>query len=211
MAGGFQRSVIGLLGLVLCTGALFAQSRNPDDLAAGKLLVAPKDYTDPNFAKSVILLIDYDENGALGLMINRQTKVPVSRVLSEVKGADSYSGSAYLGGPVSLEAVLALLKSHSDTHAGEQVISDLYFITKKSDLESALASDRGAGNLHIYLGYCGWGPGQLDNEVRRGDWHIVDATAQIVFDSEPSTLWSRMIARTETRTARLLRSIQTAR
>jgi putative transcriptional regulator len=191
------------VGTLLCASVLLAQSRRPEDLGVGKLLVAPRDFSDPNFAESVVLLIEYSEDGAVGLMINRQTKLPVSRLLPELKGSDKYSGPAYLGGPVSLEAVLALLQSRAEPPPTQQVLGDVYLLSTKTDLEAALAAGAGQNQLRIYFGYCGWGPGQLENELQRGDWYIFDGSEQAVFDSNPATLWSRMIARTEERTARM--------
>jgi putative transcriptional regulator len=191
------------VGALLCASIAMAQSRRPEDLGVGKLLVATRDLADPNFAESVVLLVDYGEDGAVGLMINRQTKVPVSRALPELKGSNKYSDPAYLGGPVTIGAVMALLQSRTEPHPTKHIFGNVYLLSTKSELEAALAAGKGSGDLRVYLGYCGWGPGQLESELRRGDWHIFDASEQLVFDANPSTLWSRMIARTEVRTARM--------
>jgi putative transcriptional regulator len=191
------------VGGLLCASALLAQSRRSEDLRVGKLLVAPRDSADPNFAESVVLLVDYGEDGAVGLMINRQTKLPVSRVLPELKESSKYSDPAYLGGPVTIGAVMALLQSRTEPHPTRHLFGNVYLVTTKPELEAALAAGIGPAELRIYLGYCGWGPGQLENELQRGDWYIFDGSELLVFDSHPSTLWSRMIARTEVRTARM--------
>jgi putative transcriptional regulator len=77
-----------------------AQSMQPDDLAAGKMLVASRDLPDPNFSKTVILLVQYDDEGVVGLILNRRSKVPISRVLEDVGGAKERSDPIYAGGPV---------------------------------------------------------------------------------------------------------------
>jgi putative transcriptional regulator len=203
MTFGFRNAlsimILGLLGAAV----LMAQSRRPDDLGVGKLLVVPRDFPDPNFAESVVLLVHYGEDGVVGVMINRRTRVPISRVLPELKGANKYSDPVFVGGPVELGVVMALLQSRTDLHDATRVFGSVYLVSTKGNLETALASGVGPNELRIYLGYCGWTRAQLENEVKRGDWYIFDRSEKIVFDSNPSTLWSRMIARTEVRIARL--------
>lgn len=188
---------------LLSVSLLLGQSRKPEDLAAGKLLVVPRDSPDPNFAESVVLLIHYGEDGVLGLMMNRRTTLPVSRVLRELKGASKDSDPVYVGGPVEMQTVLALLQSRAELHDATHVFGNIYLVSTKRDLETALAAGMGPSELRIYVGYCGWARGQLENEVRRGGWYIFNGSEGLVFDSNPSTIWSRMIARTELRTARL--------
>jgi putative AlgH/UPF0301 family transcriptional regulator len=79
----------------------------------------------------------------------------------------------------------------------------VYLVSNKAELEKGLAAGKGSKDLRIYLGYCGWSPGQLENEVNRGGWYIFNGNEGLVFDSNPSTLWSRLIARTEMHIARL--------
>ena len=88
-----------------------AQSTLPADLGAGKLLVASRDLPDPNFAKTVILLVQYDADGVVGLILNRRSKVPISRVLGEVAGAKERPDPVYAGGPVGRTEVLALVRA----------------------------------------------------------------------------------------------------
>src|SRR5215475_7512801 len=92
--------------VLLLPGVVTSQSQRATDLAVGKLLVAPRNAPDPNFAESVILLAQLDKTGALGLMINHRTRVPISRVLEEFKAANNRSDPVYLGGPVELEVVM---------------------------------------------------------------------------------------------------------
>jgi putative transcriptional regulator len=183
----------GLLGASI----LLAQSRRPEDLGVGKLLVVPRQSPDPSFAESVVLLVRYAEDATVGLMINRQTTLPVSGVLRDLKGSTNYSQPLYAGGPVQVELVQALLQSAAGPHDAAHVFGSVYLVSKKAELEKALVAGRGSKELRIYLGYCGWSRGQLENEVNRGGWYIFDGGEGLVFDSNPSTLWSRMIARTE--------------
>lgn len=197
---GLSLVICGLLG----ASSLLAQSRRPEDLRVGKLLVVPRHSPDPAFAESVVLLVHYAEDGTVGLVINRQTTLPVSRVLRDLKGASNNSDPLYAGGPVQIEAVRALLQSRAGPHDETHLFGNVYLVSKKADLEKALDAGKGSSEFRIYLGYCGWNRGQLENEVNQGGWYIFDGTEGVVFDSKPSTLWSRMIARTELNVVRLL-------
>jgi putative AlgH/UPF0301 family transcriptional regulator len=179
-----------------------AQSRRVRDLAVGKLLVAPRDAPDPNFARTVILLVQQDRQSALGLIVNRRTKVPISMALKDWKSAKDKSDPVYMGGPVELDGVLALLKMAAQPGDAARVMEDVYLVSSRDPLEKALALGTSPAKLRLYLGYCGWGRGQLENEVELGAWYIFNATPSLVFDSDPASLWSRLIAQTEQRIAR---------
>lgn len=183
---------------VLCGSTVVAaQSTSVDDLAVGKLLVSSRGLGDPAFAESVVLLVDYDQHGAVGLMINRRTQEPISHILRDVDTAKRGSDLIYIGGPVELDAVFALLRAQKKPDAAALVLGEVYLVSAKSPLEKALATGSGDGDVRVYLGYCGWDAGQLQNEVRLGGWWIFDASANVVFDSHPDSVWSRLIARTE--------------
>ena len=201
----FRHGLLLVIWGLLSASTVLAQSRRPEDLGVGKLLVVPRDSPDPNFAESVVLLVHYAEDGTVGLMINRQTKLPVSRVLSDLKGSSKYPDPVYAGGPVQIEVVQALLQSRAGPHNATHVFGNVYLVSKKVELEEALSAGKGSTELRIYLGYCGWSRGQLENELNRGGWYIFDGSEGLVFDSNPSTLWSRMIARTEQQIVRLQR------
>ena len=193
-----------VIWVLLGASTLVAQSKRPEDLGVGKLLVVPRNSPDPNFAESVVLLVHYAEDGTVGLMINRQTKLPVSGVVRDLKGSSNYSDPAYAGGPVAMEGVLALLQSRAGRHDATHLFGNVYLVSK-AQLEEVLSAGKGSKELRIYLGYCGWSRGQLENELNRGGWYIFDGSEGLVFDSNPSTLWFRMIARTEQQIARLQR------
>src|SRR5215472_18262235 len=97
------------------------QSRNPRDLGPGKLLVASRELADPNFAKTVVLLVHYDTEGVVGLMLNRRTDLPVARVFAQLEAAKGRSDTVYLGGPVGTPTVFALLQSTDKVEEAEHV------------------------------------------------------------------------------------------
>ena len=195
-----------LAALLACAAwPAFCQS---DDIAVGKLLVASRDLGDPNFAKTVILLVRYDdEKGAVGLVINKRTDVPISRVFRDLKEAKGRGDPIYIGGPVELNTVMALLKTGNKPEGATRVFGDVYLISDKDLLTQTLASKAEATVFHTYVGYAGWGPGQLEHEVQLGAWHIMRGDAAAVFHADPDALWDRLIQRTETNIALLHRSI----
>jgi putative transcriptional regulator len=187
---------------VLLAGFARAQPARPEDLAAGKFLVAPRDAPDRHFAETVILLIDYSPDGAAGLIVNRETKVPLSRALEKISGAKERSDFAYSGGPVEGSAVLALLRSRTKPQDARRVFGDVHLISSRALLDKTLAAGTSPDEVRVYLGYAGWGPGQLQREVEHGGWHILRGDADIVFDPEPGSVWRRLVRRTETQVAR---------
>lgn len=182
---------------VCLAGGLAAQSQKPEDLAPGKILVTARTSPDPMFAQSVILLVQYDESGALGLMLNTPTEIHISEALKALKGAKKSPDFVYLGGPVEPEGVLALLRAPGKGGDLTHVAHGTYLASSRKVLEDALSQGKRSGELRVYLGYCGWTEEQLQNEVRRGAWYIFNPSDDIVFDPRPGSLWNRLIERTE--------------
>jgi len=175
-----------------------APAKGQDKLASGQFLVAARELGDPNFAQAVILLIDYDsDKGAMGLIVNRRTDMPVSRLLGDLKEAKGRTDPIYVGGPVELTSVLALLKSGSKPGDAKHVFGDVYLLNTKEQLQKTLAAGPESGSFHVFVGYAGWGAGQLEHEVELGAWHVMSADAAIVFHSDPDSVWPRLIRRTE--------------
>lgn len=173
------------------------QSRNPRDLAPGKLLVASRGLADPNFAETVILLVHSDTDSVVGLILNRRTELPISRVLAPLKTAKDLSDPVYLGGPVETPTVFALLRSKSNVEDSEHVFEDVYWISAKTALEKIISSHPDRGGFHVYLGYAGWSTIQLRNEIRLGGWFVFPPDNQTVFNANPDSLWREMIKKTE--------------
>jgi putative transcriptional regulator len=168
----------------------------------GKLLVAHRDLPDPNFAETVILVMHYDETGAMGLIINRQTTVPLKRALREFVSAQERSDPVYLGGPVSRTGARALARSATAPAEARHIFADIYVVTGKESLEALLGSAKsGPQTLRVYFGYAGWAPGQLESEIDAGMWHVLGGDPAVVFDLDPASVWSRMIERTEVHVA----------
>ncbi|HEX4134282.1 MAG TPA: YqgE/AlgH family protein [Bryobacteraceae bacterium] len=190
--------------LVLAAGLLLpgpfcaAQSTQEKDLGLGKILIMQRNVPDPHFAHSVILLAKFDRTGSLGLMLHYRSDMSIRKALAGMKGAENRTDTLFVGGPVEMQGVLALLRSDVPPEDASHVAGKLYLLTSKQSISAALADKkRKPGDLHVYLGYTGWAAGQLEREVRLNGWYIFDYDQSLVFDEHPETLWDRLIARTE--------------
>lgn len=189
----------------IAAGGLVPALWADDDLAQGKILVADVKLKDPSFEKAVVYLITYDDQGAVGLILNRETDTPVTKILSGVKEAANRKDFAFQGGPVEPSSVMALYRTVASTSRRQgtrQVGRDVVALLNEAALKTALAAGADPNALRFYTGYAGWGPGQLENEVDVGAWTVLSGDSKTVFDSTPETLWDRLNRRKDERVAR---------
>lgn len=159
--------------------------------AAGKLLVASRELQGPTFAETVVLLVHYDDDGAVGLIVNRPMSITPAIALPRLPMLADYRGPLYLGGPVDRRRILALQRSKQPRDTAAMVFGDVY--VRPLD-EALLAEPLGdSSRLRLYVGYAGWGPGQLDEELARGSWHVASASEELVFSDAPDTVWRRLL------------------
>jgi len=180
---------VGILAGLCCAASPLLAA---DELAQGQILVADRKLRDPHFAGSVVVLITYDDEGAVGLILNRKTETPVTKILGSVKEAEGRKDLAFEGGPVETQSILALTRSREKLNGMQHLFGDVYAILSEGPLKKTLATGVGSNLLRFYMGYAGWGPGQLDAEVDAGAWHIVKGDANAVFDPDPDSLWERL-------------------
>jgi putative transcriptional regulator len=173
-----------------------------EDLAAGKVLVARRDLRDPNFFRTVVLLVRYGPKGAMGLIINRQMKLPISRLFDDLKEAEGRTDPVFEGGPVARTGAVGLLRAPRKPNEAEAVLGDIHLVSTRKLLEETLVAGTKSDAFRVYLGYSGWAPGQLEAEVEIGTWYIFGGDAGMVFDPDPQSVWERLIRRTEMRIAR---------
>lgn len=192
-----------IAGIAAVMALCIAPLRAEDEIEEGKILVADRDLKDPNFANTVVVIITYDERGTVGLIVNRQSDTPVTRILDGVKEAAGRKDLAFEGGPLEGKSVLALLRSAGNVPGTKHLFGDVYAVLSEEPLRQALKDSAGSDRLRFYLGYAGWGPGQLEAEVDAGAWQVLDGNAKTVFDATPDTLWERLTRRSTLRVARL--------
>ncbi|GAB4187622.1 MAG: YqgE/AlgH family protein [Phycisphaeraceae bacterium] len=160
------------------------------DSLQGKLLLAAPALVDPNFARSVVLIVRHDEQGAMGLVLNRPTGVKVREAVVPDGGWSCTTEAELLrGGPC--DGPLMVLHNHAQL-AQETVLAGVYF-TVDSDLVKELLSQE-VDEARFFHGYAGWAAGQLEGELAAGGWVVMDATEQIVFQPDMDTeTWAALL------------------
>lgn len=169
------------------SGAQFIDSQH---LAAGQFLVATDKLGDPNFSESVIVLVQYDAGeGAVGIIVNRKTQLSLSRIFPDKKATDD---PVFEGGPVEIQVVQALLRSATKPGKGTLLVGDVYATGSKQEIDKAISARVAPSKFRAFLGYAGWGGGQLEAEIQAGAWSVLKATPKMLFDEDPDTLWERL-------------------
>ncbi len=163
--------------------------------ATGKLLVASPRTGGTVFRRSVVLVLQHDEDGAQGVVLNHPLNAPVSAVLPPWQEFVTDPPNVFQGGPVALDSALGLVTVPGDRPEPEGVRL-LFGGLGLVDLDVApLAVMPGVAGLRIFAGYSGWSDGQLEQEIRDGGWYVVEAEARDAFSPEPRTLWSSVLRR----------------
>jgi putative transcriptional regulator len=165
----------------------------PEHPAQGVLLVASPGLRDPNFAQTVVLLADYSDEGAMGIIVNRPTALELEQILPEVEALQGREDLVYLGGPVNRQQILLLVRTRDPPSGAIRVFADLYLSATLEPLEMAVQPGEKFEGFRAYAGYAGWGPGQLENEIRRGDWKLQPGTTRRVMRTDVSRMWDELI------------------
>jgi putative transcriptional regulator len=180
------------------------QSRPEIKPARGKFLVASRQLLDPQFSETVVLLIEYNSAGAMGVIINRPSELKLSEVLPELEVLRQRPDIVYLGGPVAKNQLLLLIRTSSPPEDSYRVFKDIYVTSSQAVIQRILRDRKGEERFRAYAGYAGWAPGQLDHEILRGGWHVIRADAGTVFDRSASEIWPDLIQRSSAKWVRLV-------
>jgi putative transcriptional regulator len=159
----------------------------------GRLLVATPLIGDPNFERTVVLILAHDEDGAFGVVLNRPSDTLVDEIAPEWSPHVSSPGVVFVGGPVGRDAVIGLARSGDRmvSHVHDQ-LGDLGTI----DLNDAPPEgDRPCAALRLFAGGAGWTSRQLDDELREGAWWVVDAHVDDILTQDPAHLWATVLRR----------------
>jgi putative transcriptional regulator len=177
------------------TRAATQRNRAPSatQLSQGRLLIASRRLGDPNFAAAVVLLLSYDKHGAMGIVINRPTQIRLAAALPEITELRDRPDRVFLGGPVSVNVMVLLIRSHNPPQSAQRVFADVYASGSRAVLRKALSGK--PARLRAYAGYAGWAPSQLEAEVARGDWLVVSPDVATVFDTPAAEMWPKLIER----------------
>lgn len=164
------------------------------DPLRGRLLVATPTLYDPNFFRTVVLVLEHGDEGAIGVVLNRPSETAVGESLPDWNPLASDPGVVFVGGPVSPDAAIGLARAGSVDHADgwAPLLGHLGTV----DLARApLDLPIDVQNLRVFAGYAGWSAGQLDGEVDSAGWFVLDAAPDDVFTSEPVGLWASVLRR----------------
>jgi putative transcriptional regulator len=166
-----------------------------EELAKGKFLVAARQLIDPNFRETVVLLVEYGLEGAMGLVINRPSNVTLASVFPDIKELKQRKDIIYVGGPVAVNQILLLIGSKTVPDHATPVSEGVYISSSWKVLERLMKQTGKDEHFRLFAGYAGWAPSQLDFERTRGDWHVLKAEAEMVFSQNPDELWPELIRR----------------
>jgi len=185
-----------LLAVVFISGQCLAQVTpvaGPQlEPKKGRFLVATDKLSNTSFKETVIFVTHFSSLGATGIAINRPAHIPLSEAFPTIKELSSLKESLYLGGPVKTNGIFVLMKTKRP-HAGmKQVTDDIYFTVGLNAVIHGSSKAEDGEVARAYAGYTGWRAGQLQEEIKRGDWIIVDTDTSIVFEENPDNLWQRL-------------------
>ncbi len=190
--------------LALAIAAASAPAERPAERGAkegslaGRLLVALPEMTDPRFQETVIYLVDHNESGAFGLVVNRPLgEIPLADLMArlgvEPKGAEGTLGIFY-GGPVEPGRGFVLHSADYES-ASTRYLGGGFALSLGLSVLRDIAAGEGPARSLVIFGYAGWGPGQLESEIARGGWVTVEGDPALVFDADNETKWRRALAR----------------
>jgi putative transcriptional regulator len=172
----------------------------------GCFLVSDFDLVDPNFHRAVVLMIDHDEEGAFGLVVNRPSPFTLGEVIEGMDNSPASAIPVYVGGPVQQNALFVLHEEGpagaEEADAAEQLVEGVAFEPASQTLIDYLKGEwsrlpegeRPA--VRMYVGYSGWASGQLEGELEADSWVVLRATREIVFHPDPQRAWAEALART---------------
>jgi putative transcriptional regulator len=162
------------------------------DSLQGQLLVASPALLDPNFHRTVVLVAQHDEDGTMGLVLNRTAELAVAEAAPVLGELVEPSALLHAGGPVQPTAVIIVAEFDDPAEATVPIFDDVGFVAGDADFDELAPKLQRA---RIFAGLAGWSPGQLEAELEREDWIVEPANADDVFSEDPATLWSDVLER----------------
>ncbi|MGH2875680.1 MAG: YqgE/AlgH family protein [Solirubrobacteraceae bacterium] len=161
------------------------------DSARGQLLIAGPGLLDPNFWRTVVLIVEHSEDGALGLVLNRPSETTVGEAVAELERLLELDDQLFVGGPVQPSALIVLAEFERPAEAALIAFDDVGVLASGTQDEPDVSVRRG----RAFVGHAGWGPGQLDDELERGDWILEPARRDDAFSASPLGLWQSVLTR----------------
>jgi putative transcriptional regulator len=169
---------------------------HPSRATTGRLLLAQPQLTEANFERTVVFMLEHNDEGAVGVVINRPTDLRIAEVLADWRDLAADPAVLHVGGPVSQTSVLALgltpMGSNAPVLGFGQVVGRIGTVDLNAPPEMLLGDLEA---VRFFAGYSGWGAGQLDWELEDDSWFVVDAMDSDVLDPDPESLWRRVLQR----------------
>jgi len=160
----------------------------------GKLLIAMPGMSDPRFASSVIFMCSHTPDGAMGLIVNKPSSdMKLGDLLDQLdieNGADSPDIRVYFGGPVEHGRGFVLHSADYEAQSATLAVDERFGMTATKDILEAIAKGTGPDSAVLMMGYAGWEPGQIENEILNNGWLVADATPEIVFGEDSAGKWT---------------------
>ena len=192
----FRTALIVLVGLQIYISG-FVEAQENAVPARGMFLVASRQIKDPLFMESVVLLLNTDESGAMGLIINKPSERSLSSIFPDMKKADRRKDRLYFGGPVGTNQLLILLRTKEKTKETTLILDGIAVSADQAVLMDALKKKKAGSDFRLYAGYSGWVTGQLEWEIKRGDWFLIAADAATVFNEDETKVWPLLIRKSQ--------------
>lgn len=161
--------------------------------APGMFLVAQRGLRDPYFGQTVILLLQHDTNGSLGLIVNRKVNLQLSDAVADIDQEEARKHSLFFGGPLGTHRIFMLLRTGDAGGQAHQITPDIYFSAHRDVLEHMLDRKTPDSELRVFLGYSSWSAGQLAGELKRDSWYLAEGDSEAVFNTGSNGLWEQLI------------------
>ena len=162
------------------------------DSLRGSLMIASPALLDPNFLRSVVLIVEHNDDGALGVVLTRPSETTVAEAVEELAHFVDPEEPVHVGGPVNTSSVVILAEFDPRPDPERLLVGDVGVVTTADQLDQP---ETWAARLRVFAGYAGWGPGQLEAELEREDWIVAPADPEDVFCPVPARLWSTALER----------------
>lgn len=184
-----------VLGSTAPFGLPSAANPSTDRPARGTFLVATQELQDSGFSETVVLLVQHDQFGTMGLIINQPSDVGLDLMLPDVGNLGGFNEKLYIGGPVATYGIILLVKSAAALDDAEHVFGKVYVSGSHELLLQIINHGDAPSRVRLYAGHAGWSPGQLDREITRGSWQIMPANESMIFADEPDKVWRKLAPR----------------
>ena len=164
------------------------------DYEKGSFLIANPVLPDPNFSRTVVLLCNHDDQGSFGLVVNKTAELGAAEIFENINALSSYNRQIYLGGPVSRSQVFYLCRSQKPIAPLDKVCEGIYLGISWDALEEVMEMvEQPDKDIRFYLGYSGWGAGQLVGEMERKSWLTCDANDTFTFGDDADKIWENVV------------------